>query len=134
MKRSRKPNDLSVDDLKKEGYVLFVKQGGGTFRMVNPDRIIKPNQRFWARPDDIPEAFRDLVIPVDEETAKAYRENTKVQKETGKLPPPEEKVETTDYTLQRRGAYYYVLDGDGKQVNEKGMKREEAENLINSLT
>ena len=43
----------NVDD----GRILFHKKGGGSFRTVN-GRIIKPNQKFRAHPEEIPEAFR----------------------------------------------------------------------------
>ena len=53
---------------KDKGVHWFVKHGGGTFRMTDHTgkrRIIKSEQKFQARWEDIPEGFRDVVKPLD---------------------------------------------------------------------
>ena len=103
----------------EDGTILWQKTGGGTFRLPS-GKIIKPTQKFRARPNEIPEAFRDTVIPLD------------------KVPPtPEEiapDVEEPTYDLKHRGGGWYdIIDSNGKTLNEKALKQEEAEELIESL-
>ncbi len=98
--------------------IRWVKQGGGSLRLHG--RIIKPGQRFNARLDEIPEGFRDVIIPLD------------------KLPVEvEENVVATpaEYKLKQRGTstWYDVVDGNGKVLNEKAMRRTDALELIKVL-
>ena len=46
------------------GRIRWKKIGGGSLRFL-PNRIIKPGQIFEAYPEEIPKAFRDIVVPVD---------------------------------------------------------------------
>lgn len=102
------------------------KVGGGSLRirLEGRDRIIKPGQKFNARVEDIPEAFRDVVIPVDEGEYKEAVGKSEVVE--GAVKP--------EYFAQHRGAgWYNILDADGKKVNEKALKREEADAMIAKL-
>lgn len=93
------------------------KIGGGTFRMAS-GKIIKKNQVFRAAVEDIPEAFRHIVVPIGE-----------LPKET----PLE--VSINKYKVQSTGAgWYNVIDGQDKVVNEKGLRQNEAQALIGKLT
>jgi len=131
MERTRKMTDKSIEELRAEGLVFFQKLGGGTFRMTNPDRIIKPNQKFWADPDSIPEAFRDTIIPVSEDDKVRMPKLEKKQSVSTTEPV---KVEKTEYSLKHRGGgWYNVFDGDGKQMNEQALKKEQAQSLIDTL-
>ena len=49
------------------GMVRYKKVGGGSFhaKIGGKIGIIKPNEVFDARPEEIPEGFRDAVIPLD---------------------------------------------------------------------
>jgi len=100
------------------GKKQFKKTGGGSLRYGN--RIKKPGQTFWAYPEDIPEVFRDTVIPVGQ--------GSEQQEEPLK-------VSTTEYSLSPRptGGWFDVLDGNGKKVNEKALKRVDALKLIDML-
>lgn len=40
------------------------KTGGGSFRLKS-GKIVKPNESFRAKAEDIPKAFRDILIPLD---------------------------------------------------------------------
>ena len=51
-----------------EGKIQWRKLGRGFFRL--PNRIIKPGEVFWARPDEIPLAFRDMIVPIDSKELK----------------------------------------------------------------
>jgi len=108
-----------------EMKVRFKKVGGGSLRLGN--RIIKPGQVFVAAPKDIPKAFRDLVVPVSG--------NFDFNKPTPPAPPVKGKKPA--YTLQPRGAsktLFDVVDEQGKVLNDKGLKKEVAEKLIEDLS
>jgi len=100
-----------------DGKVKWRKTGGGSFRMVN-GRIIKQNQVFLARPEDIPMGFRDIVIPVDaltpEEPLKAVFQSYEVR-------------------VDETAGWYNVFDGQGKKLNERRMRQAAAEELVGSL-
>ena len=103
---------------KDNGTIRWKKIGGGSFKLGN--RIIKPNQTFSARPDQISEAFRDVIIPIDE------------------LPPEPEQIvsEAAEFFVKSRGGggWYDVVDGNGKVKNERALKKDAAEKLIKTLT
>ena len=83
-------------------------------------RIIKPGQKFTAYPHEIPEAFRDVVQAL--ETLPEH-----------KPPPPITGVKGV-YVLKSRGSGWYdVIDVNGKVLNEKALKKEVAEKLIEDL-
>jgi len=102
---------------KEDGTIRWKKIGGGSHRLGN--RIIKPNQVFSARPDQISESFRDVIIPVDE------------------LPLEPETVisEAAEFSLKSRGVGWYdVIDGNGKAKNENALRRDAALKLIKTLS
>jgi hypothetical protein len=52
----------------EEEKIQWIKKGGGTFQLLMKNgnrKPIKENQKFWAFPSEVPEAFRDVLIPVD---------------------------------------------------------------------
>ena len=110
MERTNKP---------ASGTIRWQKIGGGSFRLKN--RIIKPNQKFSATEDEIPQAFRDVVVRLGDVPAAA---------ET----PPIKAVDSS-YTLKARGkgGWYDVVNSSGKVLNEKALKKEVAEKLIEDL-
>jgi len=82
-------------------------------------KIIKPGQVFEAFEDEIPVGFRDVIIPLEPIPAK---EEVHVEP----VPP--------EYTLKHRsGGYYWIVDSNGKTMNEEALKKEEAEELIEKL-
>jgi len=98
--------------------IWWIKKGGGSFRMKS--RIIKPNQKFQAYPHEIPQGFRDNVLPLED-----YEEEH-----------IEITVPAVAYTAKKREGsnWYDVLDGQGKQVNEKALSgRQKALDFIKSL-
>ena len=99
-----------------EGKVHYKKIGGGTFRLAN-GKIIKPNQRFWAFPEQIPEGVSHVVIPVDPDEP------------TQKVTP----METTFSIQTGSPGWYNVVDQNGKQINEKQLRQKDAEALVASL-
>jgi len=110
---------------KEKGTVRWVKTGGGSFAATIAGRrmMIKPGQEFSAKPEEIPTAFRDVVVPVD---------NT----ELAEVEASADSVDVTKltYTIEPRGGgYYNVLDSEGKIINEKALRKGAAEELISSL-
>jgi hypothetical protein len=100
--------------------ITWKKIGGGPLILKN--RIIKPGEKFKARIDEIPMAFRDVVIPL---------QDLKIS------PVPEiisKKVST--YHLEPKGnskSLFNVVDTEGKVLNENGLKKEIAEQFIVDL-
>lgn len=102
-----------------EKEIWWRKTGGGSHRMKKNGKlmIIKPGQKFKARPSEIPEAFRDIILPLEN-----------IPKE------PPLKVDEPTYEIVHKGSgWYNVVDGDGKIMNEKAMRPEEAEELVRNL-
>lgn len=84
-------------------------------------RVIKPNQTFRANPEDIPKAFRDVVVCLDDLPADEV-EMTVVETAGG-------------YQLRRRGVggWYDIVDAQGKLVNERALRRDDAEVMVRDL-
>ncbi len=100
--------------------IRWRKIGGGSFRTFN-GKIVKPNEVFHAKKEDIPEAFQDVIVPVDEVPAPEPE-------------PAKEDVEKHTYTKQLKGGgWYNVVDENGKQMNTQSLKSAEADALIKSL-
>jgi hypothetical protein len=108
--------NIEIIEQLDDGVIRWKKVGGGSFKLNN--RYIKPGQVFLARPEEIPTAFRDLVVPQDEIKEK---------------PPEVIEVAKSEYTVQLRGKsnswFDVVRTSDGKVLNEKGLKKEVAEQL-----
>ena len=100
--------------------IRFKKTGGGSLRLGG--KIYKPNQTFMAYPYEIPDAFKDVIVPVDPNAVAREEE----KKFLGK---------THEYTLKARssGGYYDVVDSNGKVKNEKALRHAAALDLIRSL-
>lgn len=97
--------------------IRWKKIGNGSF--IHNNRYIKPGQIFTATVEEIPTAFRDLIIPLE------------------KL--PEDKLlsakKSSNYTLvEIEGTNTWnIVDSQGKIFNEKPMARLEAEKLLNVI-
>ena len=117
MERTKKNND----------DIRWIKTGGGIFYLHRQGKtyIIKPGERFTATLEEIPEAFRDTVKPLD---------GTPIQTLVDRV---EDNIDVTkaEYTLNHRGGGYYdVLDAQGKVISEGALRKEKAEELIASLS
>jgi len=103
--------------------IRWKKIGGGSLHL--PNRIIKPNQEFSARLEDIPEQFRDVIVPLN---PKMQAVVDKAEKAAGSPA-----VKLKYFVKARSAGYYDVVDKDGKVMNEKALRKEAAETLIESL-
>lgn len=106
-----------------DGKIRWVKEGRGVFRLKN--HIYRPGEIFWARPDEISLQFRDLIKPVDPNDLEK-KESTVVD---------EELVVKPAYTKVKRETsnFWDIFDGNGKQVNEKALREEQADDYLQSL-
>jgi len=109
------------------GMIRYIKKGGGSFhaRIGGRIQIIKPNQVFDARPEEIPEGFRDMVVPLDPSVSEEANKPARV-KVPSKL----------EYFVVKRNngvGYYDVVDKHGKIQNEKALRKPGAEALLESL-
>lgn len=114
----------TIPEAPVEGMVHFKKLGRGALRLKGHG-IIRGGTAFWAYPSEISPAFRDTVVPFDEKAAKQARV----------IPDEEIPAVKTGYTLQKRetSSFYDVLDSQGKKVNEKALRKEDAEEYVKSL-
>ncbi len=110
--------------------ILWKKVGGGSFHANIGGRvmIIKPNQEFYAREDEIPMGFRDLVVPVDPVAVakKKTEEEVKVEKEVLSKPK--------FFLKEKGGNWWDVVNEEGKVINEKSLRKAAAEELVKSLS
>jgi len=111
MERTKKVQDH------EEGAVRWRKVGGGSFRMRN-GKIIKPNQVFWATPEEVPMGFRDTIIPLSE------------------LPEekPTEIIYPTYQIQVRTPGWFDIVDQAGKVINEQALREDKAKEMLERLT
>ena len=127
------------NEVMEEGKTRFKKLGGGTLRFGG--KIIKPGQVFTASLSEIPKSFRDLVQPLDGDVV--WKDNESKKSEP---PAPVIVAKKTIYTLQPHGKsalWYDVVTQIGvddtgepilKVLNDKSLKKEVAEKLIEDLS
>ena len=116
---------MKRDKKVKDGELRWRKLGGGaSYLKINGKvKIIKPGQVFSAKPEDIPEAFRDIIRPVEPGALQEVQ-----NKDTKKKKP-------ATYKLVHKGSGKYIVeDADGKQMNEGTLAKEDAQELIDTLT
>ena len=118
-----------MERIEDDGKITFKKIGGGALRWGN--KLIKPGQVFRARPDEIPENFKDVIIPMEHIRAPAA---------------PPIVVAKTEYLVKPRGKSKSLfdvvtktsVDDKGKDVfkaiNEKALTKEIADNLLEDLS
>ena len=101
--------------------IWWRKIGGGSFRLRG--KIIKPNEKFKASSSEIPKAFRNVIIPLEEIPKNSQPSKVIVQ---GKLPT---------YTLKpkERDGWFNIVNEQGKAINEKPLKENDAVQLLNDL-
>ena len=102
--------------------IWWKKLGGGSARLRIGGRlkIIKPNERFQALPEEISESFRDVIIPLEDIPTASE------EKISGKSPK---------YSLEstKRNGFYNIVDEQGKKINQKALNKADATQLIEDL-
>lgn len=104
----------------RKGEIMWVKEGGGSAILIiqGVKRMIKPGQKFAAIPVEVPEAFRDTIVPLD---------GVKVEESTLE-------AVKSEYAIQHKsGGWYDVVDHSGKIVSENSLRKEDALAFIDKL-
>jgi len=97
------------------------KIGEGSLRYIR-GRIIKPNEVFVAREDEIPKPFRKFVVAVED----VPEEDSSPVQSSGK----------DLFRAQKRpgtGWWDIINIATGKKANEKGLRQDKAEALVKEL-
>lgn len=122
---------MKRDTKENKDAILWKKVGGGSFHanIGGKLQIVKPGQEFYATEDEIPLSFRDMIVPV-------HPTGKKVTITEAKEAEKEEKEKSaTKYELKHRGGgWWNVVSEEGKIINESALKKDEAEELLQSLT
>lgn len=109
----------------QEKVLRWKKVGAGTFTMKG--MIIKEGQFFHAKESEIPRAFRDLLVCVEEE--KMNEANKEAEKELQKTLKPVFTIVQSEKASTR----FDVINAEGFPVNGKPLSRPAAEKLKESL-
>lgn len=116
---SSKEEKTQSQPILKETLPTWKKIGGGTLWLKG--HMIKPGETFKSAEKDIPEAFRDMMIPWD----------GTADSENAKQPEPSAPIL---YSLEKTSdGKYNVVNGQGKAINETPIEKEAAEELVESL-
>lgn len=121
-----------TNKVKKENTTLATAQPQGKIRWRNDggslrfrkNQIIKPGETFAAYPDEIPKAFRDVIIALEP----IPDANTKPEVFVNAIP--------TKYTLEPNEdeeGFFDIFNGKGKKMNEKPLEEATAKQLIKDL-
>jgi hypothetical protein len=125
------PTPLPAEAVQSDGKIWFKKIGGGSLRLNG--KIIKPNEKFRARPSDISKSFRDVCIPLEKLDAVTDSPTpVKAVKSMYQVVPRGKSKTLFDVVLQTG------TDENGEPVfappiNEKALPRQIAENLKKDL-
>ena len=105
-----------AEEVPKPTVIRWKKVGHGSFLFNN--RYIKPGQVFTATVEEIPTAFRDLIVPVDKLPDDPFKKPKKV----------------VNYSLsQTEDGKWNIVDKLGKVFNDSPMELNEAEKVLNVL-
>jgi hypothetical protein len=114
--KEEKAKEPVVEDTPKSEVIRWKKIGNGSFILNN--RYIKPGQVFTATVEEIPTAFRDLIVPVDKLPDDPFKKPKKV----------------VNYSLsQTEDGKWNIVDKLGKVFNDSPMELNEAEKVLNVL-
>jgi hypothetical protein len=116
-------NHAPTPEPRTDGKIRFKKEGRGVFR--HRGHIYRPGEIFWAHPSEISMQFRDMIKPVDPAELPV----------DGSVEVKEELVIKPAYTKVKRetSEFWDIFDGEGKQVNEKALRKEQADEYLESL-
>ena len=105
-----------AEEVPKPTVIRWKKVGNSSFLFNN--RYIKPGQVFTATVEEIPTAFRDLIVPVDALPEDPFKKPKKV----------------VNYSLsQTEDGKWNIVDKLGKVFNDSPMELNEAEKVLNVL-
>lgn len=111
--------------------IQWRKIGGGSLRYIR-GRIIKPNEIFTARPEEVPLVFRKQVVALEDIPETVVEP---VQPFTARRRESSSDIEEV-YKAQERsssGWWDVVNTVSGKIINEKGLREKAARELVKEL-
>ena len=121
----KKLMEIPVEE-KPTGLSQWKKLGGGPFIMRDwkgKKRIIKKGQVFEARADDIPLAFRDTIVPLQNVVNHPSFDGGKgVTKSNYDVRPSPEKE-----------GFFDIVNNKGKIISEQPMERKDALEIVKQL-
>ena len=112
---------------KKEWFIKDV--GRGSFRLPSGKKV-KPNEKFLAFEEEIPEAHRDLVHKLD---GSDYGKGVQAEVEEKDQEATEKTGQYYKGERQNAPGWYDVYDPQGKVVNENAVRESEADQWVESL-
>jgi len=118
---------------KEKGRPSWKKIGGGSFRLIykvgelaGKKKIVKPGEVFEAFPEEVPEAFRDVVIPLDKVQKQSVEEQER--------PIPGIKaIYTKKLRNEKVPGWFDVVDDKGKAQNERALREAAANEILKAL-
>jgi len=139
---------------RKKDTIMYIKNGGGTFRLAN-GKIVKPGEKFNAHPNEIPQAFRDQVIALEDEAMLSGEGKNvkapKYQKKEANLfyifdSEKEEKVADKAYSeeladqiveegfvkVEKNGGWVDIVDPEQEAINSKSLRGEEVDKILSA--
>ena len=125
VRRMEKENEFTEVSVTKNVIPVYKwrKIGGGALRM--PNRIIKPNQVFEATELEIPNSFMKSLVKLGVVSTTVKKDEFEGEDEISKQ---------SKYSLRHRGGpWWNIIDSYEKVVNEKALRKEDADALLVSL-
>ena len=115
--------------------IRWRKIGGGSLRYIR-GKIIKPNEVFIAKPEEIPRIFRKQVVALED-----IQEALDIDADIAPVKPfvarRKESSEMEDGAYETkarsRGWWNVVNKASGKVINEKGLREDAAKELVAEL-
>lgn len=117
---------------RKNNLKTWKKIGGGTFTLSN-GIIILPNEVFKAADSDIPQAFRDVIVLIDEEEELVIEEEQMNEVPIPVLSNPIGNPKRNVEAIQRANSNWWDIFIDGKKLNEKALNKKDALALVQTL-
>ncbi|MBU0973852.1 MAG: hypothetical protein KKC20_24655 [Proteobacteria bacterium] len=112
---------------KETGVLKWRKEGGGSLRFGG--RIIKPNEVFEARAEEIPNNFKDCIVCLS-----SKGEIFEIEEAVEEIIPVQYSLQKNEEKKSPTGAYLWdIVDEKGKVINETPMTKKEAEETIKVL-
>lgn len=127
------------------------RRTGGTFLFIDSDgkrKRIKTGQLFFANPNDLSESQLVRCICLDDSNYKDGIQSKKVPLKKGQKVPRRKTASTKEkledlttipeehkYELKHKGGSWYdIVDSNEKKVNNKSLRKTDAEDMLKSLT
>jgi len=113
--------------------IRWRKIGGGSLRYIR-GKIIKPNEVFTAKPEEIPLAFRKQVVALEDIPEISKVDIVPVKPFVVRRKEPSEMEEGAYETKARSQGWWDVVNkASGKVINEKGLRENTAKELVAEL-